>query len=261
MNTTFQLVSDLHLDFRTKHNPYYNLPEWKLLLQRKVIQPNKESETPAEILIIAGDLAEMKHQCWLESLSILSDCYEFVVLVLGNHEYYNYPLASIKEKLQQLPGNCYHLECSELNVGGVTIAGATLWFQYGPEYRDLRKKISDFTCIEDLVDWVDQKNQDAVQFFSQSNADIFISHHLPSNRSIDPKYKNDQLNCFFVSDQTPIIESQQPLYWLHGHTHSAMDYMIGNTRVLCNPMGYPNERRISYPLCQFNIHKELEFDQ
>jgi predicted NBD/HSP70 family sugar kinase len=29
--------------------------------------------------------------------------------------------------------------------------------------------------------------------------------------------------------------------WVHGHTHSTHDYMIGNTRVLCNPRGYPRE--------------------
>lgn len=234
------------------------MPEWKLFIQRKIIQPNKESDTPADTLIIAGDLAEMNHDCWEESLGILSDCYEFIILVLGNHEYYNIPLKDVSKKLQKLPGNCHHLECSELEVGGVTFAGATLWFKYGPEYSNLRKRISDFTCIEDLVNWVDQKNQDAVDFFSKSQADIFVSHHLPSPRSIDPKYLNDSLNCFFVSDQTHIIESQQPLYWLHGHTHSPMDYMVNNTRVLCNPMGYPIERPLSYSLCQFTVEKTLE---
>ena len=30
--------------------------------------------------------------------------------------------------------------------------------------------------------------------------------------------------------------------WLHGHTHSARDYVIGTTRVVCNPRGYPHEK-------------------
>ena len=26
--------------------------------------------------------------------------------------------------------------------------------------------------------------------------------------------------------------------WVHGHTHERYDYMIGSTRVVCNPRGY-----------------------
>jgi predicted phosphodiesterase len=29
--------------------------------------------------------------------------------------------------------------------------------------------------------------------------------------------------------------------WIHGHTHWAFDYKIGETRVLANPRGYPHE--------------------
>ena len=32
-------------------------------------------------------------------------------------------------------------------------------------------------------------------------------------------------------------------YWIHGHTHDACDYMIGDTRVLCNPRGYIGHER------------------
>ena len=26
--------------------------------------------------------------------------------------------------------------------------------------------------------------------------------------------------------------------WCHGHIHQSKDYMIGNTRIICNPRGY-----------------------
>ena len=26
--------------------------------------------------------------------------------------------------------------------------------------------------------------------------------------------------------------------WIHGHVHNNFDYMIGDTRVICNPRGY-----------------------
>ena len=29
--------------------------------------------------------------------------------------------------------------------------------------------------------------------------------------------------------------------WIHGHTHTAFDYDVRGTRVVCNPRGYPHE--------------------
>ena len=29
--------------------------------------------------------------------------------------------------------------------------------------------------------------------------------------------------------------------WVHGHNHQTVDYNIGSTRVVCNPLGYPDE--------------------
>jgi hypothetical protein len=35
-----------------------------------------------------------------------------------------------------------------------------------------------------------------------------------------------------------IIGHPQIKFWTHGHTHDPFDYMIGSTRILCNPRGY-----------------------
>jgi len=29
-----------------------------------------------------------------------------------------------------------------------------------------------------------------------------------------------------------------PVLWVHGHTHSSRDYVVGRCRVVCNPRGY-----------------------
>jgi len=29
--------------------------------------------------------------------------------------------------------------------------------------------------------------------------------------------------------------------WVHGHSHTAVDYEVAGTRVVCNPRGYPGE--------------------
>ena len=30
--------------------------------------------------------------------------------------------------------------------------------------------------------------------------------------------------------------------WIHGHTHTAFDYTVRGTRVVCNPRGYAGEQ-------------------
>jgi hypothetical protein len=37
-----------------------------------------------------------------------------------------------------------------------------------------------------------------------------------------------------------ILDRPQIKLWTHGHTHEPFDYMIGSTRVVCNPRGYIN---------------------
>jgi len=43
-----------------------------------------------------------------------------------------------------------------------------------------------------------------------------------------------------------MIVSREPKVVVHGHTHIGCEYSLGNTRVYCNPMGYPNENDSVY---------------
>lgn len=35
--------------------------------------------------------------------------------------------------------------------------------------------------------------------------------------------------------------AEQMALWVHGHSHTAVDYDVAGTRVVCNPRGYPGE--------------------
>ena len=77
--------------------------------------------------------------------------------------------------------------------------------------------------------------------------DIVMTHHLPSEQSSPPMWRREPSQPFFVVEGgEELIKKYQPSTWIHGHTHSACDYRIGNpmgagTRVICNPVGYPSE--------------------
>jgi len=57
---------------------------------------------------------------------------------------------------------------------------------------------------------------------------------------VKPRYRGDHLvNGAYSSDLSEfILDRPQIKVWTHGHTHDTFDYMVGTTRVLCNPRGY-----------------------
>lgn len=77
----------------------------------------------------------------------------------------------------------------------------------------------------------------------QNNPDeqiIVCGHHAPSKLSTHPRYKDDTLmNGAYSSELSEfILDHRQIKLWTHGHTHEPFDYMLGTTRVVCNPRGY-----------------------
>ena len=76
---------------------------------------------------------------------------------------------------------------------------------------------------------------------SKTDKNVVVTHHAPSPKSLPDQYKNDILSAAHASDLSELIDKYQPDIWIHGHIHSPSDYNIGNTRVICNPRGYPDE--------------------
>jgi hypothetical protein len=69
---------------------------------------------------------------------------------------------------------------------------------------------------------------------------VVVGHHSPSKLSTKPQYKNNVIvNGAYSSDLSEfILDRPQIKLWTHGHTHDEFDYMIGTTRIVCNPRGY-----------------------
>jgi Icc-related predicted phosphoesterase len=71
---------------------------------------------------------------------------------------------------------------------------------------------------------------------------VVVGHHAPSRSSTHPRYRHDVLmNGAYSSELDEyILDHPQIKLWTHGHTHEDFDYMIGSTRIFCNPRGYIN---------------------
>jgi Icc-related predicted phosphoesterase len=71
---------------------------------------------------------------------------------------------------------------------------------------------------------------------------VVVGHHAPSKVSTHPRYKTEVIMNGAYSSRLDqfILDRPQIKLWTHGHTHEDFDYMIGSTRVVCNPRGYIN---------------------
>lgn len=71
---------------------------------------------------------------------------------------------------------------------------------------------------------------------------VVCGHHAPCKASTKPGYARDvQMNGCYSSELTEfILDHPRIKLWTHGHTHDPFDYMVGTTRILCNPRGYIN---------------------
>jgi Icc-related predicted phosphoesterase len=232
-----QLASDLHFEF---------------LNQLKYQELLDEFTGEADVLILAGDVVPLRFvDVVRDVLGGFCEKYEHVVYVPGNHEYYktntrdaHLVLGAVTNELH----NLHWLNNNSVQIRGRKFFGGTLWFKNLPGNGIFKEQLNDFYLIKNFEPWVyDQVKEFEYRYDHEVNKEtIVVSHHLPANESIAPKYKlpdptAPSLNRFFLNDQEDRARQKKPLLWVHGHTHEACDYHIGETRVVCNPRGYPNE--------------------
>ena len=65
-----------------------------------------------------------------------------------------------------------------------------------------------------------------------------MTHHLPHPQCVAERFENSPYNEAYVTDLQYYMEHFNIDFWLHGHTHDSVDTYVGETRILCNPMGY-----------------------
>ena len=200
--------------------------------------------TGADLLVVAGDLAPAR--LLPDALTRLCDRFEAVLYVVGNHDYYHCAPPLVHDILATTADrlcNLHWLHHEVRRIGDLVFAGTPLWFPERPEADHAHRWLNDFRLIRHFEPWVYEENRRALDLLSgpADQADVVVTHHLPSQESVAARYRGSPLNPFFVCDVEHLVGRGRQQLWIHGHTHDFCDHFIGRTRIVCNALGYPDE--------------------
>ena len=217
-------------------------------------------DVDADAVILAGDTdRDLRGLHWAcEAFPDLPKIY-----VLGNHEFYRSATPKLNRKAQALASNeptLFVLDRSAVTIAGVRFAGATLWTDFGLHgnvalgMKEAGSRMNDFRMIrvdpkyrrlrpQDVAAWhsADLRFLESEIAGSGGQPLVIVSHHAPSKNSVGPRYGDDPLNAAYASNLDDMVARSGAALWIHGHTHHAVDYQIGATRVISNPRGYADD--------------------
>lgn len=234
-----QYASDLHLEF---HENSRWLKENPLI-------------AAGDVLILAGDIGYLgddnysSHPFW----DWCAESFRRTVVIPGNHELYkSFDINDLHEGWQlEIRRNvkvCYN--CVIPLAPNIDLIVSTLWAMIHPwdEYQTERG-VTDFHRIRNgqfrlSAQRFNQEHERCREFIERSvelsNAKhiIVATHHVPSFELMADEFKGSPINGAFTSEHGDFIANSCIEYWIYGHSHRNINKTIGNTRCICNQLGY-----------------------
>jgi predicted phosphodiesterase len=234
------VLSDLHLDVNRRHP--LQLPD---------------PRPPHDAVVIAGDICQGIGQ-GLRFIAGEGLNARPVLYVAGNHEFYDRDRRGELDVGRSAAAglrNIHLMERDSVTVGGVQFLGCTLWTDYA--YAGIREQARAMHCAAQRLNdhrlirngtglWLPQHCLDehvasrswlAERLARESpHAKVVVTHHAPSRRSVEPRYRDDLLTAAFASDLDELVG--RATLWVHGHMHAPADYRLNGCRVVANPRGY-----------------------
>lgn len=266
---TISILSDLHFDshFSNTISP----PSEDAV--RRMFDPI--FKTPADVLIIAGDLGHYNDQI-IQILTIIRDVYfKHIICVLGNHDYFlanrimidDYETSfnrviELREQLNKIEG-VHCLNGNVVEIEGVRFGGCDSWYDGQYLLHNLNPHY-----VHDLNDvdkswgyWIDDKaNIHGVNRFDDiweiekpkieaiyQQCDVMITHVMPSvnPEHVDRHYRDNRGTAYFCFDGEKYLKKTTAKVWVYGHTHTNQDVAVHGVRMVANQLGYRGEARRS----------------
>ncbi len=248
MFKSFRVISDLHLE----------LLNYKQITALEENLYSLQNIKNVPFLIMAGDIVSynvVKHEPITQFIQNISKQYKKVFYVLGNHEYYGLLDSDIKKTVCEYKQwsllnftNVHLLENDFMDIlvndKPVRIIGTTLWTD---PIQHAYNCMTDSHYLE--IEDIRNSHNIAKNFIKESSTKliepetkiIVITHHLPSYRFIDSKYKKSTVNSAFASQSEDLFTFKGS--WVFGHTHTRININDTDINFICNPLGYRKENK------------------
>lgn len=242
-----RILSDVHNEFGILHVPHMSGEEHM-------------------VCVLAGDIGVAKQKStYVDFVNDMADRHRHVIYIPGNHEYYNGSINRAVSKIQENIGdrdNVSIFEHGVVEIDNVVFVCATLWTDMNRGdpmmMLEAQQVMNDYRKIRigpSVADGYKRKfkPEDAVALHIKHKRFLFdevkkakaegkkvvcVSHHAPTELSVSEKFHGNRLNGAYHSNLEYNIVDSNPDVWVHGHTHVAFDYMLDDTRIMCNPRGY-----------------------
>ena len=211
-------------------------------------------EVTGDVLVFAGDTGYLRDRTLpnLRFWKWASANYREVLLVPGNHEFYGNGdvLAYGDSWSREILHNVHYYQNKVVRIDNVDFILSTLWSHIRPEdeyfvhrgmndFRQILYNGRRFTPAD-----FNAEHEKCLDFIKQSVAEstaeriVVVTHHLPSMAVVAPEHKGSLLNSAFATELGNFIADSRIDAWIFGHSHANEDAIIGNTRLVCNQLGY-----------------------
>jgi predicted phosphodiesterase len=259
------LASDLHLEFgdidlKNEDNADVLILSGDIMIAQDLHDHPEEKVRIAAMIDSLGRRQETA-QRFRDFLKRCSQAFPHVVYIAGNHEFYHgkFPgsLQDLRNECVKFP-NVYFMENDCRKIGDVTFIGCTLWTDMNKgdpltlhsvtgmmnDYRIIRNDEQGYTKLRPAHTLAQHRRSvEYIRTVIEGKFDekfVVVGHMAPSKLSTHPNYADDTLmnGAYSSSLDEFILDHPQIKVWTHGHTHHNFDYMVGSTRIVCNPRGY-----------------------
>jgi len=268
LNVTY--CSDLHLEFGTPRIKGGIGSGDVLVLAGDITLPHRLTQNKT-------DASSRKVQARTKKFIESTKGYNKVLFVMGNHEHYHGLFGQTKEIMRgfvnQYADNWVILDNDTVKIGDITFVGSTLWTSFNNEnplaMYHAERSMMDYNLIllKDPIEltYTERHNHRLAHAqacitplftvgehrFSwnyikmvtgETGKMVVITHHPITQFALNNSYGPSILDAAYYTDYVNwLVEKNNITHWISGHTHSPMDVIIGNTRCLSNPLGYPME--------------------
>ena len=215
-----QYMSDLHMEF-AENSRYIK---------------HNEFPVKGDVLVLAGDTFYLNNT--VAPLSKFwkwaSANYRQVLIVPGNHEYYQW----------MLKDNVGIYQNQVVCIDNTDFILSTLWSNIpAQDEYFVWKGLNDFRQTKYKgkliqVNEYNQLHQFCLDFIRKSVVEstaekiVVVTHHLPTRQVVAPQHLDSLINSAFATELGDFIANSRIDVWIYGHSHTNIDATIGKTKIV-----------------------------